>query len=164
MKSFLLAVGCTIVAWVAVHYFMRMQPPETSSVTLVAEVMVNPGRNSENARLVQSEPNAPSANNSTAPKSNPTERKAPAKPPNTKRVTSTKTMYFKPVVNRDGSLSRVTIYNTQIGNVTILLLDASARNGLVYIRRGVKDKHLWEVKMSEREISVFWDDKRVPPG
>jgi hypothetical protein len=161
MKAVAFAFGGGIVAFVAVTIYMQMDSPKKAdSIPLVTELPPQP-----KPKVEDDEP-APPKKAAASPKrsAQSTRRQTPSKSPGANRAPVRKTMYFKAIYGASPIPDRVIIYNTQIGDLTILLLGTVNSTGELFHSRGVKDNHVWDVLVEDGYLSVYWDDKLVPPG
>jgi hypothetical protein len=162
MKAALIAGAFGLAAFAGLFVYMRTQSANSDysdSVPFVAELPAKtPPSTREEPRTPPARRPASTRNLPNTQAQGPSPWTPPPKP---------KTMYYT-VVSRDRSPipDRIIIHGTSLGQVTILL-DGDNATGQLYIRRSTitrgKEQHPWEVRIVNRELTVYWDGEEVPP-
>jgi hypothetical protein len=173
MKAVIFAIGSMLVAFVGMQAYLWVQNPRPAPVRTaeadevqadevkVAEVKV------EAPKLDEMPPPRP-AGPRKEPAKTPERRPEPAPrlkqpTPETKNISRPTNPYFVtegPFYK--GIPSRVVLHNISFGKLTIMLLVDRRNTGELFITRGKKEGHTWEVQVRSGSVIVLWDNVSVP--
>jgi hypothetical protein len=165
MKGILIAAVCAIAAFAGLFFYMRSHSPTPTpdGLPIVTDFPTDPRKPSaeEETPVPRTRPKPPAANDAKPPKGQ--ERNVWTDAP--KPVPKSKMPYYTVMAGRGTVPSRVIIHNTSLGvPLNIILVGADSADGRLFIRKGTKDKHQWEVAVTDGLLSVYWDGQEVPPG
>jgi hypothetical protein len=168
MKAVIIAVVCGAVAFATLFYFMQPAVPKADSVPVVSELpTTKPAPPAEEEPSPTPSPRTSKGSTAQKPKQ---PQMQPWKP-DPKPAAPVKKMYYTTVPTGKGGPvpSKVIIHKTQVGDVTIVILDADDLDGRLLVRRGTttgdqQQKYAWEIQMYEGNLTVYWNAEVVPPA
>jgi hypothetical protein len=168
MKTVISVIGCGIVAFVGMQAYLGVQRPQPAPLQTAqtadevnADEAPRPDDLPRPAVPGEGRAQTPEQKPEPAPMPKPLPRQAPPAP--TKNTSRPASPYFvtEGPYNK-GIPSRVVLHNLSIGTLTILLLSDRRSTGELYITRGKKEGHAWEVQVRSGSVNVLWDGNSLP--